>query len=228
MQQSLTAEQLKQIETQVTEYGGSQYLELHIEFCDHLSTAIESAWASGSEESFEVLLVREIRKFGYAGLRILSQNKEKDIKQKYKKEAWQLFKSCWTWPKMLITLLLGVLFYGLFISIANMDLRIWLYAVLWFSGYFYIIPFFYKHFKALKRQAIKVLAMKMLTDPLIVWVIIFNLFTNVVTLGDLLEYHWGIALYVLVQLSLWIHTFYIVPLMFRESWQKAAQLTRIA
>lgn len=228
MQHNLTTEQLEQIEVQVTEHGGSQYLELHIEFCDHLSTAIEAAWASGSEENFEVLLAREIRKFGYAGLQILSKNKEKDIRKKYHKQAWRLFISCWTWPRMLITLLIGAFLYGLFINIDSVDLRFYLFGAIWFSGYVYLIPMFYKHYTALKKQQIKVLGMKIITEPLVGGIVIFNSFPSLIGPAGLLESQWGILIYVIMQLSLGIHAFYIVPLMFRDSWQKAAQLTRIA
>ena len=222
---SLSSSELAQIEQAIIQQGGGKYLELRIEFCDHLVTAIEEQWKQDPGLSFEKSLQQELAKFGYAGLQVLSKNREGFFVKKYQAKAWRLFKIWWRWPKALLSFLSVLVVWQVLRNSPNEDTQSIIYGFLALLPYLSLIPHYVRHHQIKKQQAVKVLATKMITQAFIIFIIGYHFFYGFLINGmELLQFSWGSLLSAFALVSFWIFTFGIVPRMFRESWAVAERL----
>lgn len=225
---TLSSTEQQRIEEEVIRRGGGDYLELRLEFGDHLATAIEARWAEDSSLDFERLLEQEIAGFGYRGLRVLAENRQRLLAKRYQQKAWCLFRAWFVWPKMLLSLLATGLIFLCFQIIAGEDVREFFFGAVALLPYLSLIPVFVKHHRVRKKQAVKVLATRYATEGLVFFILLFNGVLGFFNHLEVMASPLGNLLAALVVVALWVFAFGVAPLVLRESWSVAARLEAAA
>ena len=83
-----------------------EYYEVQLELVDHLANAIESEMKANPTITFAGALEKVYHSFGYNGFKPLVIEKQKIAKNQSRRLFWQLFKSQFRWPKILLFILL--------------------------------------------------------------------------------------------------------------------------
>ncbi|NNM17330.1 MAG: hypothetical protein HKP24_02055, partial [Croceitalea sp.] len=86
-----------------------EHYDLQTELVDHLANGIETQQSSIPELTFEEALKLEFKKFGVCGFNDVIQEKTKAMSKQYRVLLWRFFKEWFKWPKLVLTItLLGV------------------------------------------------------------------------------------------------------------------------
>jgi len=110
--QKLTKPQIDKLYT-FTKKHYVDYYDLQTELVDHLSNGIEARWQENGKLPFEDALQMEFKKFGVFGFSDLVTERQKAMNNKYSKLVFKILKKYFTFPKILLTLFLCILIYGL-------------------------------------------------------------------------------------------------------------------
>lgn len=91
------------------------HYDVQAELVDHLATAIEKLWENNRQLSFNDALYQVNEQFGgHAGFVIIRQEKEKALRNEYRKLLWRFVAEYYRLPKIIITAMVSLLaFYGL-------------------------------------------------------------------------------------------------------------------
>lgn len=110
------------------------HYDLQIELVDHLASGIEEQWQTNPRLSFDSALKNTYRKFGIYGFSKIKEQKQKELRHKYRHILWSYFLEFYRWPKLLLTLALSL---GLFTLLRIVPNIVWIigpYLVLLFVG----------------------------------------------------------------------------------------------
>jgi len=98
-----------------TESHFVEWYDVQTELVDHLANGIEQQWQENPQLRFKDALDREFKKFGVMGFSSIVEEKTKALNKTYWKLIWQLFKSYLSFPKLMLSLFLLVLYYQLLV-----------------------------------------------------------------------------------------------------------------
>lgn len=90
-----------------------EYYDVQAELVDHLANAIETHWQTAPNDDFETILQKEFRKFGVFGFMNIVEEKTNQMNRRYNRILWENIKTFFSFPKIILTLLLAVLTYSL-------------------------------------------------------------------------------------------------------------------
>lgn len=90
-----------------------EYYDVQAELVDHLANAIETHWQTALNDDFETILQKEFRKFGVFGFMNIVEEKTNQMNRRYNRILWENIKTFFSFPKIILTLLLAVLTYSL-------------------------------------------------------------------------------------------------------------------
>lgn len=107
----ITAEQLKEIRAAVYSRG-VRSIDLELELTDHIATATENAMGGGL--SFDKAFATTMNSFGRWGFIRLQREKTKAIAQRGRLLMREKIRDLFSWPGVLITLMVFMLFYTIF------------------------------------------------------------------------------------------------------------------
>lgn len=101
----LTDEQIQQL-FNFTEKHYVKYYDIQIELVDHLASRIEEETESNQDLSFDGALEKVYEGFGYNGFAGILQQKEKEMRKHYNSIIWKEFKTYFTIPRIILTILI--------------------------------------------------------------------------------------------------------------------------
>jgi hypothetical protein len=104
------------------------YYDVQVELVDHLANAVEAEMKNNSPLSFEKAVEKVHEGFGIRGFAPLVAEKQKAAERHSHRLFLKLFREQFKWPKVLLFLLLGVVFYTLFSK------EIFQPAIIFFAG----------------------------------------------------------------------------------------------
>lgn len=137
----LTSEQIDRL-YQFTRQHYVEYYDLQTELVDHLANAIESQWQENPKLTFEEILQKEFKKFGVFGFMDVVEKRQAALNRKYNGIIWNLFKTFFTIPKVILTTtLIGLTYFLLNISLYKADVVLVAFVIIILSFYFFIIYF---------------------------------------------------------------------------------------
>ena len=103
--QKLTKLQIDKLYT-FTKKHYVDYYDLQTELVDHLSNGIEAQWQENEKLPFDDALKLEFKKFGIFGFTDLVSEKQAKMTKRYNKLILSIFKTYFTLPRVLLTMLL--------------------------------------------------------------------------------------------------------------------------
>ena len=106
----LKPSQIQQLYT-FTQKHFVEHFDVQTELVDHLANAIEAHWKKHPKDTFETVLQLEFKKFGVMGFSELVEKKHNALYKKYWLEVWQVFKSYFKLPKIVMSLALIIILY---------------------------------------------------------------------------------------------------------------------
>jgi hypothetical protein len=86
-----------------------KYYDVQIELVDHLASRIEEATAQNANLSFDDALQNVFKEFGIFGFGKIVQKKEEEMRKQYKRMAWREFKTYFTIPRIILTILITLI-----------------------------------------------------------------------------------------------------------------------
>ena len=126
-----------------------KYFDVQTELVDHLANAIETHWQEFPNDDFETVLIQEAQKFGTFGFKEITEEKEKQLRKRYKNIIWKEIIAFFSFPKIIMTIILTM---SLFILLnLSSDKRV-VINVLFMGTYLAIISFFIQQYIRKKRQ----------------------------------------------------------------------------
>ncbi len=96
-----------------TQENNVKYYDVQTELVDHLANAIEAHWQTKPNAKFEYVLMQEIQKFGAFGFKKVTEEKEKQLRKRYNKIIFNEIISFFSFPKIVITIGLIIIIFGL-------------------------------------------------------------------------------------------------------------------
>ena len=109
----LTQSQIDQLYT-FTQQHYVEYYDLQTELVDHLANAIEAKMQEQPSRTFDESLQTEFKKFGVFGFMEIVEERKAALHKKYNGLVWQHFKDFFSFPKVLLTVLLILAVFTLF------------------------------------------------------------------------------------------------------------------
>lgn len=128
-----------------------EYYDVQLELVDHLANAIEEKWKVDPNTSFEEALNTEFKKFGIFGFSTLVEQKQQDLHRYYTRLLWQNFKSYFTLPKLVVSLLIYLLVYYSLDVFGEVAVLFWV-SVLFIGWLFFIVDSIMFSYKNKKQQ----------------------------------------------------------------------------
>ncbi|GIJ96154.1 hypothetical protein CAPN001_07230 [Capnocytophaga stomatis] len=126
-----------------------KYFDVQTELVDHLANAIETHWKEFPKDDFEIVLIQEAQKFGTFGFKEITEEKEKQLRKRYKNIIWKEIIAFFSFPKIIMTIILTM---SLFILLNLSSDKGTVVNVLFMSTYLTIISFFIQQYIRKKRQ----------------------------------------------------------------------------
>jgi cell division protein FtsL len=146
MSKQITPEQTKQLFQFCRQHCVYHY-DVQIELVDHLASAIEEQWEENPDLSFYDALRRTYSKFGVTGFSKIKRQKVKALRRKYSREFFKCILSFFSWPKIILTIMLTIGLVVVSQVISNkMYVFVPIYAVLFIVGCYYYAIYFPKKF----------------------------------------------------------------------------------
>lgn len=110
-----------------------KYYDLQTELVDHLAQDIENQWEENPKITFDEGLRNAFRKFGIFGFEDVVNEKRNALMKRYRKWAFQSFKSFFKLPEIIGVLLSGFIIFMLFrIGIENPNIKLTLKVIIAF------------------------------------------------------------------------------------------------
>jgi len=117
----LTNEQIQDL-YKFTRQHYVEYYDAQTELVDHLANDIEQIWEKEPNLSFEKARDKSFKKFGVFGFMDVVDKRTQVLEKKYWKLVWQVFKQFFKIPQIVLTIVLTLGLYELFLIFPNMYL----------------------------------------------------------------------------------------------------------
>jgi hypothetical protein len=126
-----------------------EWYDLQTELVDHLANDIEQIWLENPGLSFHQARDKAFGKFGIFGFSDLIEKKQNALTKKYWKLVWQIFKSYFKIPKIIMTLVFILGIYTIFHIVKFKDIILYT-----FLAFFIGIPliFIFKNYRKMSRR----------------------------------------------------------------------------
>lgn len=134
----LSPEQIDDLFTFCRKHYVNQY-DLQIELVDHMASSIEEQWEVNPGLPYHEALNNTFGKFGIFGFSKIKDQKEKELRRKYRQLLWKYTLEFYRWPKALLTLALTLMLFTLFRVVHN---DFWI-LVPYFIGISMLMIFYY-------------------------------------------------------------------------------------
>ena len=115
----LTEEQIERLFYFCTS-NGVLYYDVQVELVDHLVNSVEIEMSADPKLTFEKAIEKVHKSFGYKGFEPLVIEKKKMVRKQSRILFWNFFKKQFTWPKMLLFVILTFGFFTIF------SMNVWL------------------------------------------------------------------------------------------------------
>lgn len=228
----LTAEQIKTVEAQLLKKGAPNYQEVLIELIDDVASDVEKAITENKDLDFNAALKISLDRYSKSTLKQLGREKEGAIMRNYAKLEWQMIKTWFSWPKIVLTLAL-TLGFGWALSTAfdfGRPVSIIVYFTLLFLPMIPVLLQAWKRRQFNRSLSRKVLALKVGINSLGVMGILPTMlylpqmlaeeFFNLELMD--FSYYWYYQAFLLV--IIWISVFAIAPILEEKSRGQAREL----
>lgn len=150
------------------EKKGVRYYDLQSELVDHLTESIGEKQKVNAEMSFEDALMHAYGEFGISGFSQVIAEREDALSKNYYRTRWIYFKSYFTYPKVLITVLIClVLNVSPFVLKIN-DLENYYSAITISAGIFGLVLWLFA-VKSFKKPAKKLIALNHYRSGCNIW-----------------------------------------------------------
>ncbi|MGN7784099.1 hypothetical protein ACTJIJ_06220 [Niabella sp. 22666] len=131
----LTSQQIQYLYN-FCEKKGVRYYDLQSELVDHLTESIEEKQKLNVEMSFEDALMYTYKEFGITGFSRVIAERENALWKSYYRARWAFFKTYFTYPKILITVVICLALQVSAFAFKVSDLEIYYSAVAILAGLF--------------------------------------------------------------------------------------------
>ncbi|WP_066222759.1 hypothetical protein [Formosa haliotis] len=128
----LSAEQIEKL-YQFTRAHFVYHYDVQTELVDHLANDIELQWQTAPELSFDATLDIAFKKFGIFGFQDVVEARLVALTKHYWKSVWDIFKSFFTLPKLLLTLSIYCITYAILKYTPYLDYTLVFMFVVFFS-----------------------------------------------------------------------------------------------
>ena len=127
------------------------HYDIQIELVDHLASAIEEQWEQNPVLNFEKALKNSFNKFGIYGFSKIKEQKEKELRRKYKRMLWRYILEFYRWPKVITTFVCTL---GLFLLFQLIGHTLWIV-----TGFVLLIclAIILNHFLIYKKSKLKII-----------------------------------------------------------------------
>lgn len=201
------------------------FYDLQVELVDHMASAIEEQWETQPDLSFEKALGITFKKFGVYGFDKIKSQKQRELRRRYRRMLFTMFKDFYSWPKIILTILFTMVLFTIFRLVPN---------DYWVLGTILLVYVFVALYGArkMKKQIVKVVEGKrfMLLDYMketgsdfFILIQMPNIFLNVFgrSLGWFVEMNVGVSLlvsFVLVSFTFLLYLdIFILPKKVKEN-----------
>lgn len=92
-----------------------RFYDVQLEIADHFATAIEEKWQENPDLPFEETMIQFYENFGDKEFKQLMKSKAKFVHKKWLSSTWRHFRTFFTWPKVLILVMMVLLFQQSFV-----------------------------------------------------------------------------------------------------------------
>lgn len=136
----ITPEEIEQLFDFCRKHYVPEY-DLQLELVDHLASAIEKQWEINPETPFPVARIKSFEQFGIFGFSKIKEQKEKELRRKYRRLFWKFTLEFYQLPKVVLTIALTILLFSIFrlannivwvsISYSVMAIALFIYYHFW-------------------------------------------------------------------------------------------------
>ncbi len=140
------------------EKKGLRYYDLQSELVDHLSESIEEQLETNAEMAFEDALMCAYKAFGITGFSRVIAERDNALRKSHYKERWDRFKTYFTYPKILITVLIAVVFNISAFVLKMDDLKMYYSAITILAGLWGLLLWL-STFKSFKKPSKKLMVL---------------------------------------------------------------------
>jgi hypothetical protein len=95
------------------------FYDLQVELVDHMASAIEEQWESQPELPFEKALGITFKKFGVWGFNKIKSQKQRELRRRFRRMLYKMFKDFYSWPKIVLTFLFTMVLFTIFRLVPN-------------------------------------------------------------------------------------------------------------
>lgn len=95
------------------------FYDLQVELVDHMASAIEEQWETQPDLSFEKALGITFKKFGVYGFNKIKSQKQKELRMRFRRMLYTMFKDFYSWPKIVLTFLFTMVLFTIFRLVPN-------------------------------------------------------------------------------------------------------------
>jgi hypothetical protein len=158
-------------------YSDVKYYEIYYELLDHMIESVEQKLAEMPELDFAEAVKLARLDFQPLGFNGIMEERIKNLKKETQRDLWNRFKSYWTWPKAVGSLLVFLMFYGSFYILESK----WILIVVAIAILGTFIFNFFKTYKFWKKDGNRLLIIEQLNGYgffLFMFSYSFNIFFN--------------------------------------------------
>lgn len=109
---TLTDEQIEALYVFCREHYVTYY-DVQVELVDHMASSIEQSMAADPKLTFDQARQKAFKGFGYKGFSGVVEERTQQAQIASRRRVWKFFLSCFSWPKMMQTLLILTVLYCL-------------------------------------------------------------------------------------------------------------------
>lgn len=95
------------------------FYDLQIELVDHMASAIEEQWETQPDLHFDKALSITFKKFGVYGFNKIKSQKQRELRKRYRRILYTMFKDFYSWPKIVLTFLFTMVLFTIFRLVPN-------------------------------------------------------------------------------------------------------------
>ncbi len=232
----LNSSQIAIIEKCHIDKGAPNYQEILIELTDDVASDVEKLITKNKDLDFESALKISLDRYSKSILRQLGREKEGAIMRNYAKLEWQMIKTWFSWPKIVLTLALTLVFSWALSAAFDFGkpVSIIVYFTLLFLPMIPVLLQAWKRRQFNRSLSRKVLALKIGINSLGVMGILPTLLYLPQLLAEeffnlrlmAFSYYWYYQAFLLV--IIWISVFAIAPILEEKSREQAQELVGLS
>ena len=95
------------------------FYDLQVELVDHMASAIEEQWETQPDLHFDKALSITFKKFGIYGFNKIKSQKQRELRKRYRRILYTMFKDFYSWPKIVLTFLFTMVLFTIFMLVPN-------------------------------------------------------------------------------------------------------------